>query len=89
MRSYDPARSGSRNDPVAVDDAPDGAVATDGGGYDGTGTVGDAGSVDGDSDEFDPVGTMALILVYFGILVVAWVFVYFVEFLGRDLVVIG
>ncbi|GAB6878378.1 hypothetical protein JCM17823_06520 [Halorubrum gandharaense] len=42
-----------------------------------------------DAEEFDPIGTMALILVYFGILVVAWVFVYFVEFLGRDLVVIG
>lgn len=43
-----------------------------------------------DSDEeFDPIGTMALILMYFLILAIAWVYIYFVEFLGRDLVVIG
>ena len=42
-----------------------------------------------DPEEFDPVGTLALILVYFGILVAAWMYVYFVEFLSRDLVVIG
>lgn len=44
---------------------------------------------DSDEEEFDPKGTMALILVYFGILVVMWFFMYFVEFLGNDLVVIG
>lgn len=34
-------------------------------------------------DEFEPVGTLALVLVYFGIVVLLWVFMYFVEFLGR------
>lgn len=44
---------------------------------------------DSDEEEFDPKGTLALILAYFGILVVMWFFMYFVEFLGNDLVVIG
>lgn len=39
--------------------------------------------------EFNPKGTLALILVYFAIVVSLWFFMYFVEFLGRDLVVIG
>ncbi|GAA0521270.1 hypothetical protein SAMN04488066_12025 [Halorubrum aquaticum] len=43
----------------------------------------------GGEEEFDPVGTLALIAVYFVILVIAWVFIYYVEFLGRDLVVVG
>jgi hypothetical protein len=40
-------------------------------------------------DEFDPVGTAALIVVYFLILVVMWVFMYFVEFLGRGPTIVG
>jgi hypothetical protein len=40
-------------------------------------------------EEFDPVGTLALIAVYFAILVLAWVYIYYIEFLGRDLVVVG
>ena len=40
-------------------------------------------------DEFDPNGTLALILVYMGILVVMWIFMYFVEFLGNDLTVLA
>ncbi len=40
-------------------------------------------------DDFDPVGTLVLILGYFAILVVMWVFMYFVEFLGRGLTVVG
>lgn len=34
-------------------------------------------------DEFEPVGTLALILVYFLIIGALWIFMYFVEFLGR------
>ncbi len=34
-------------------------------------------------DEFDPVGTLVLIGIYFAILVGMWVLIYFVEFLGR------
>lgn len=34
-------------------------------------------------DEFNPVGTLALVLVYFVIIGALWVFMYFVEFLGR------
>jgi len=40
-------------------------------------------------DEFDPGGTLRLVLVYFGILVVMWVLMYFVEFLGNGPTVIG
>ncbi|WP_202614474.1 hypothetical protein [Halostella litorea] len=40
-------------------------------------------------DEFDPVGTLTVILVYFLILVGMWVFMYFVEFLGNELTVVG
>lgn len=35
-------------------------------------------------DEFDPRGTLALIALYFLVLVVLWSFTYFVEFLGND-----
>ena len=38
-------------------------------------------------DEYDPKGTLALIGVYFVILLVMWVFMYFVEFLGNELTV--
>lgn len=40
-------------------------------------------------DEFDPVGTAALITIYFLILVVMWIFMYFVEFLGNGPTVIS
>ena len=40
-------------------------------------------------DEFDPKGTLVLITIYFLILVVLWIFMYFVEFLGNDLTVVG
>ncbi|MXV63659.1 cytochrome oxidase [Natronorubrum sp. JWXQ-INN-674] len=37
-----------------------------------------------DHDEYDPVGTLALILLYFLVLVLMWLFTYFIEFLGND-----
>lgn len=40
-------------------------------------------------DEYDPVGTLTLIMIYFLILIILWIFTYFIEFLGRDLTVIG
>lgn len=40
-------------------------------------------------DEFNPVGTAALLVVYFLILVLMWIFMYFVEFLGGGPTVIG
>jgi hypothetical protein len=40
-------------------------------------------------EDFDPKGTLALILVYFVILTFMWVFMYFVEFLGNEFVVVG
>lgn len=40
-------------------------------------------------DEFDPVGTLALVAIYFAILVGMWLFMYFVEFLGNGPTVIG
>jgi hypothetical protein len=42
-----------------------------------------------DPKSFDPKGTLALILMYFVILVTMWVYIYFVEFLGNDLIVVG
>ncbi len=40
-------------------------------------------------DEFDPVGTLALITIYFLILIAMWFFMYFVEFLGNEPTVVG
>ena len=40
-------------------------------------------------DEYDPVGTLALIGLYLLVLVVMWLFMYFVEFLGNDPTVVG
>ncbi|AGN00670.1 halocyanin hcpB [Salinarchaeum sp. Harcht-Bsk1] len=40
-------------------------------------------------DEYDPMGTAALIVVYALILLGMWVFMYFVEFLGKGPTVIG
>ncbi|EMA67139.1 hypothetical protein [Halorubrum kocurii] len=48
-----------------------------------------ADDVSGDTEEFDPIGTLTLIGIYFVILVLAWVYIYYIEFLGRDLVVVG
>lgn len=49
----------------------------------------DMNDVSGDEEEFDPIGTLTLIGIYFAILVLSWVFIYYVEFLGRDLTVVG
>jgi hypothetical protein len=40
-------------------------------------------------DEFDPKGTLALISLYFLIIVGLWVFMYFIEFVGRGPTVVG
>lgn len=40
-------------------------------------------------DEFDPVGTLTLLAMYFLVLVGMWIFTYFVEFAGRGPTVIG
>jgi hypothetical protein len=34
-------------------------------------------------DEYDPVGTLVLIAIYFVIIGLLWVFMYFFEFLGN------
>jgi hypothetical protein len=36
-----------------------------------------------DHDEFDPIGTLVLITLYFLIISAMWIFMYFIEFLGR------
>lgn len=41
------------------------------------------------AENFDPKGTLAMILIYFGMLILMWIFIYFVEFLGNDLTVVG
>ena len=40
-------------------------------------------------DEYDPIGTLILIAIYFVILVLLWLFMYFVEFLGNGPTVVG
>ncbi|UHQ98046.1 cytochrome oxidase (plasmid) [Natrinema zhouii] len=40
-------------------------------------------------NEFDPRGTLALIVLYFVVLTLMWLFTYFVEFLGNGPTVIG
>lgn len=40
-------------------------------------------------DEYDPIGTLVLIAIYFLILLVMWAFTYFVEFLGGGPTVVG
>lgn len=40
-------------------------------------------------EEFTPIGTATLVAIYFLILVVLWVFTYYIEFLGRDVTVVG
>jgi len=40
-------------------------------------------------DEFDPIGTLALIAVYFVILAVMWMLMFFVEFLDGGPTVVG
>jgi halocyanin-like protein len=42
-----------------------------------------------DHDDFDPVGTFTVVLAYFVIIVLMWVFMYFVEFLGNGPTVVG
>lgn len=43
----------------------------------------------GSDEQFDPIGTLTLIGIYFVILLLAWVYIYYIEFLGRDLIVVG
>ncbi len=53
----------------------------------------DAGGDDGlreiPHDEFEPTGTFAIAFLYLGLLAALWLFVYFVEFLGRGPTVVG
>lgn len=35
-------------------------------------------------DEFQPKGTLTLVLLYFAIVILMWIFMYFVEFAGND-----
>lgn len=40
-------------------------------------------------EEYDPVGTLILIAIYFLIVALLWLFMYFVEFLGNGPTVVG
>lgn len=51
--------------------------------------AGDVSTTEPIDEEFSPRGTLALILLYFAIVLGSWAFIYFVEFLGNDLTVIG
>jgi hypothetical protein len=70
--------------PAASKVRPDGGTAAGEGEAAGDGVVRELGH-----DDFDPVGTLALILAYLAILVVMWFFMYFVEFLGNGPTVVG
>ncbi len=41
------------------------------------------------AEEFNPIGTLTLIGIYFAILVAMWILMYFIEFLGRGPTVVG
>jgi hypothetical protein len=41
------------------------------------------------TEEFDPIGTIVLLAIYFLILVAMWSFMYFVEFLGNGPTITG
>jgi halocyanin-like protein len=51
--------------------------------------TGEATTVKLTHDDYDPVGTAALVAIYFAIVALLWVFMYFVEFLGNGPTVIG
>lgn len=34
--------------------------------------------------EFEPLGTLTLVILYFLVLVLMWIFTYFIEFLGNE-----
>jgi len=40
-------------------------------------------------EEYDPKGTLALLLVYFLVLALMWTYMYFIEFLGNGPTVVG
>ncbi|RZV10771.1 hypothetical protein BDK88_1953 [Natrinema hispanicum] len=40
-------------------------------------------------DEYDPWGTLSLIVVYFVALTLMWLFTYFIEFVGNTPTVMG
>ena len=40
-------------------------------------------------EEYDPIGTLTLIALYFLLVAIMWVFIYFVEFLDGGPTVIG
>ena len=42
-----------------------------------------------DHDAFDPIGTGAFIALYFAVIALAWLFMYFVEFLANGPKVVG
>lgn len=42
-----------------------------------------------DPEEFSPTGTLFLLSLYFLLLVGLWIFMYFVEFIGRGPTIIG
>lgn len=39
--------------------------------------------------EFDPYGTLVMLALYFLVLLGAWMYMYFIEFVGNDPTVIG
>jgi hypothetical protein len=41
------------------------------------------------AEDFDPIGTVALIAIYMAIVIGMWIFTYFVEFLGRSVTIVG
>jgi hypothetical protein len=51
--------------------------------------VSDAELESADADAFDPVGTLAVLAIYFVVIGLAWLFMYFVEFLGTGPRVVG
>jgi hypothetical protein len=65
----------------------DGGVASDP--ADAASSTGTADETTEAAEDFDPIGTVALIAIYMAIVIGMWIFTYFVEFLGRSVTIVG
>lgn len=82
----EPSFEGARTDTAA---AGEGASVVGRGGPMYESDVAEAETESVDHDAFDPVGTAALLAVYFLVITLTWLFMYFVEFLGNGPTVVG
>ncbi|WP_436924098.1 halocyanin [Halosimplex amylolyticum] len=83
----EPSFEGARTDTAAAGEGAAVPVARGGPMYESA--VAEAETESVDHDAFDPVGTAALLAVYFLVVTLTWLFMYFVEFLANGPTVVG